>query len=309
VHGAAGPPVFCPHSKSLADGKEHSVEVHEERLGGDFLVTTTPLLDNNGKMMGTVHVSRDITERKRDEAKIRKLNENLKISISQLAAANRELEAFSYSVSHDLRAPLRSIAGFSQALEEDYAHRLDEEGLDSLARIIAATQRMGRLIDDLLNLSRVSRAEMRHEKVNLSSLARRIADSLGKNSRPERQVEWRVDADIVVEGDEYLLHVVLDNLLRNAFKFTTKQPEAIIEFGAMEQQNGENAYYVRDNGAGFDMTYADKLFKPFQRLHTVSEFPGTGIGLATVKRIINRHGGNVWIEGEPGKGAVVFFTL
>lgn len=309
VHGAAGPPVFCPHSKSLADGKEHSVEVHEERLGGDFLVTTTPLLDNNGKMMGTVHVSRDITERKRDEAKIRKLNENLKISISQLAAANRELEAFSYSVSHDLRAPLRSIAGFSQALEEDYAHRLDEEGLDSLARIIAATQRMGRLIDDLLNLSRVSRAEMRHEKVNLSSLARRIADSLGKNSQPEQQVEWRVDADIVVEGDEYLLHVVLDNLLRNAFKFTTKQPEAIIEFGAMEQQNGENAYYVRDNGAGFDMTYADKLFKPFQRLHTVSEFPGTGIGLATVKRIINRHGGNVWIEGEPGKGAVVFFTL
>ena len=309
VHGAAGPPVFCPHSKSLADGKEHSVEVHEERLGGDFLVTTTPLLDNNGKMMGTVHVSRDITERKRDEAKIRKLNENLKISISQLAAANRELEAFSYSVSHDLRAPLRSIAGFSQALEEDYAHRLDEEGLDSLARIIAATQRMGRLIDDLLNLSRVSRAEMRHEKVNLSSLARRIADSLGKNSRPEQQVEWRIDTDIVVEGDEYLLHVVLDNLLRNAFKFTTKQPEAIIEFGAMEQQNGENAYYVRDNGAGFDMTYADKLFKPFQRLHTVSEFPGTGIGLATVKRIINRHGGNVWIEGEPGKGAVVFFTL
>ncbi|MCK9296614.1 MAG: GAF domain-containing protein, partial [Desulfobulbaceae bacterium] len=302
VHGAAGPPAFCPHSKSLADGKAHSAEVHEERLGGDFLVTTTPLLDESGELLGTVHVARDITERKRDEAKIRKLNENLKISISQLAAANRELEAFSYSVSHDLRAPLRSISGFSQALQEDYADKLDEEGLDALARIVAGTQRMGRLIDDLLNLSRVSRAEMRHEKVNLSSLARRIADSLGKSSQPERQVEWRIDADMVVGGDEYLLNVVLDNLLRNSFKFTAKQPAAVIEFRVAEQQNGERVYFVKDNGAGFDMAYAGKLFKPFQRLHTVSEFPGTGIGLATVKRIINRHGGNVWIEGEPGKG-------
>ncbi|MBI4793786.1 MAG: PAS domain-containing protein [Deltaproteobacteria bacterium] len=308
VHGMSGPPAFCPHSLSLIDGKEHVAEVHEDRLGGDFLVTTTPLLDEEGKMLGTVHVSRDITERKRDEEKIRKLNDKLKNSITQLAAANRELEAFSSSVSHDLRAPLRSIAGFSQVLQEDYADRLDEEGRDALERILAGTHRMGRLIDDLLNLSRVTRAEMRRERVNLSGLAERIAESLAK-SQPERQVEWRIAPDVFVEGDEHLLLVALDNLLRNAFKFTAKQPAATIEFGATEQPDGEKVYFVKDNGAGFDMSYAGKLFSPFQRLHTTSEFPGTGIGLATVKRIINRHGGRVWIEGEPDKGTVVFFAL
>jgi light-regulated signal transduction histidine kinase (bacteriophytochrome) len=303
-----GPPSFCPHSLSLIDGKEHVAEVHEDRLGGDFLVTTTPLLDEEGKMLGTVHVSRDITERKRDEEKIRKLNDKLKNSITQLAAANRELEAFSSSVSHDLRAPLRSIAGFSQVLQEDYAERLDEEGRDALQRIVAGTHRMGRLIDDLLDLSRVTRTEMRRERVNLSGMAQRIAASLAQ-SQPERQVQWLIAADVFVDGDEHLLLVLLDNLLRNAFKFTAKQPAATIEFGAMEQPDGEKVYFVKDNGAGFDMSYAGKLFSPFQRLHTTSEFPGTGIGLATVKRIINRHGGRVWIEGEPGKGTVVFFAL
>ncbi|MEW6521738.1 MAG: GAF domain-containing protein [Thermodesulfobacteriota bacterium] len=308
VHGTSRPPAFCPHSQSLVDGKAHSVEVHEERLGGDFLVTTTPLLDENGEMLGTVHVARDISESKRNEEKIRKLNVNLKNTITQLAAANRELEAFSYSVSHDLRAPLRSISGFSQVLQEDYGDGLDEEGLDALGRIIAATRHMGRLIDDLLDLSRVSRTEMRQERVNLSSLARGIAASL-VDRNPGRHVDWLIAADVIAEGDEYLLTVALDNLLRNSFKFTAKQPAAKIEFGVTEQADGEKVYFVKDNGAGFDMTYAGKLFRPFQRLHTVSEFPGTGVGLATVKRIINRHGGNVWIEGEPGKGAVVFFTL
>jgi PAS domain S-box-containing protein len=308
VHGMTGPPSFCPHSLSLIDGKEHVAEVHEDRLGGDFLVTTTPLLDEEGKMLGTVHVSRDITERKRDEEKIRKLNERLKNSITQLAAANRELEAFSSSVSHDLRAPLRSIAGFSQVLQEDYAERLDGEGRDALQRIVAGTHRMGRLIDDLLNLSRVTRTEMRRERVNLSGMAQRVAASLAQ-SQPERQVAWLIAADVFVDGDEHLLLVLLDNLLRNAFKFTAKQPAAKIEFGAAELQDGEKVYFVKDNGAGFDMSYAGKLFSPFQRLHTTSEFPGTGIGLATVKRIVNRHGGRVWIEGEPGKGAAVFFTL
>jgi PAS domain S-box-containing protein len=308
VHGMNGPPSFCPHSLSLIDGKEHVAEVHEERLGGDFLVTTTPLIDEEGKMLGTVHVSRDITERKRDEEKIRKLNENLKNMLIQLAAANRELEAFSFSVSHDLRAPLRSIAGFSQVLQEDYGDKLDADGRDALERIQAGTHRMGRLIDDLLDLSRVTRAEMRRERVNLSGMAEKIAASLaGGNS--ERQVDWRIAPDVFVDGDEQLLHVVLDNLLRNAFKFTAKQPAAIIEFGAMEHQDGEMVYFVKDNGAGLDMVYAGKLFSPFQRLHAVSEFPGTGIGLATVKRIVSRHGGRVWIEGETGRGATVFFTL
>jgi signal transduction histidine kinase len=249
----------------------------------------------------------EITERKRAEEEIGKLNEDLKHHILQLEAANSELEAFSYSVSHDLRAPLRSVAGFSQALFEDYADKLDAEGRDSLERILAATHRMGRLIDDLLNLSRVSRAEMRRERVNLSEIAGKIADMLRK-TQPERQTEFIIAQSLVAHGDGQLLSLVLENLLDNAWKFTGKNPHAVIEFG-ITQHEGSRAYFVRDNGVGFDMSYAGKVFSPFQRLHSVNEFPGTGIGLATVKRIIARHGGHVWIEGEVGKGATVYFTL
>lgn len=254
------------------------------------------------------------------------LNEELKHHVLQLEAANRELEAFSYSVSHDLRAPLRSIAGFSQVLFEDYADKLNAEGRDSLERILTSTHRMGRLIDDLLNLSRVSRAEMRREEVRLSELAGKIADNLRK-AQPERQAEFNIAEGLVAQGDEHLLTIVLENLLGNAWKFTGKNPRAVIEFGAVDcrMQNAncrisnkkseiqnlksEIVYFVKDNGVGFDMSYAGKMFNPFQRLHPVNEFPGTGIGLATVKRIISRHGGTVWIEGEIDKGSTVYFTI
>ena len=249
----------------------------------------------------------EIIERKQAEKTIGMLNEELKHNVLQLEAANRELEAFSYSVSHDLRAPLRSVAGFSQVLFEDYADKLDAEGRDSLERILNATHRMGRLIDDLLNLSRVSRSEMRHEEVKLSELAEKIADVLRKR-QPERQTEFNIAEGLVAQGDEHLLAIVLENLLGNAWKFTGKNPLAVIEFG-VTQHEGRQVYFVKDNGVGFDMTYAGKMFSPFQRLHSANEFPGTGIGLATVKRIINRHGGTVWIEAEVGKGTTVYFTL
>jgi len=226
---------------------------------------------------------------------------------ARLEALNRELEAFSYSVSHDLRAPLRSIDGFSQSLLEDYAGRLDDTGRDYLCRVRAASQRMAQLIDDLLNLSRITRAEIYREEVDLSALARSIVAELQK-SQPERPVEFTIAPGLAAEGDARLLRIALENLLNNAWKFTSKHPAARIEFGAMEQE-GQTVYFIRDDGAGFDMAYADKLFGAFQRLHTASEFPGTGIGLATVQRIIHRHGGCVWARGEVERGATFYFTL
>jgi signal transduction histidine kinase len=227
---------------------------------------------------------------------------------TELNAANKELEAFSYSVSHDLRAPLRSIDGFSQAVIEDCADRLDDQARDHLNRVRAATQHMGQLIDDLIKLARVARAEMQRETVDLSALAGEVLAALQK-SEPKRRVEYSIEPGLTAEGDARLLRVMLDNLLGNAWKFTGKRPRAHIEFGAQPQETGGPAYYVRDNGAGFDMTYAGKLFGAFQRLHTLSEFPGTGVGLATVQRIVHRHGGRVWAEGAVGKGTTFYFTL
>jgi len=225
----------------------------------------------------------------------------------QLEAANRELEAFSYSVSHDLRAPLRGIDGFSQALLEDYADTLDDQGRDYLRRVRSATQRMAGLIDDLLNLSRITRGELRREAVDLSAQARSVAEQL-RQAQPERQVEFHIADGLTAEGDPRLLRIALENLLGNAWKFTGKTDPAVIEFG-LRRERGEAIYFVRDNGAGFDMAYAGKLFGAFQRLHDVREFEGTGIGLATVQRIIRRHGGRVWAEGESGHGATFHFTL
>ncbi len=227
---------------------------------------------------------------------------------AELAAANRELEAFSYSVSHDLRAPLRSIDGFSQAVLEDYAGKLDDQGRDYLSRVRTATQHMGHLIDDLIKLARVARAEIRRETVDLSALAGEVLAELQK-SEPGRRVECRIEPGLTAGGDARLLRVVLDNLLGNAWKFTGRQPRPCIEFGAIRDTDGAPAFFVRDNGAGFDMTYAGKLFGAFQRLHTLSEFPGTGVGLATVQRIVHRHGGRVWAEGAVEKGATFYFTL
>ena len=263
-------------------------------------VVITAVRDEEGKLFGFAKVTRDLTERKRT-------NELLRRHTAQLEAANVELDAFAYSVSHDLRAPLRSIDGFSQALLEDYAGRLDAAGQDYLQRVRAATQRMATLIDDLLDLSRVTRSEMTIAPVDLSELARELATELTSGD-PERHVEIVITPDVAVRADRGLLRVVLQNLMGNAWKFTGKRSDARIEVGVVAA-DGERAYYVRDNGAGFDMAYASKLFGAFQRLHRVTEFPGTGVGLATVQRIIHRHGGRVWAESAVGRGATFYFTL
>ena len=226
---------------------------------------------------------------------------------AKLEAANKELEAFSYSVSHDLRAPLRSIDGFSQAILEDCADLLSGQVKDNLNRIRTASQRMGRLIDDILKLSRINRSELRSEPVDLSAIARSIADELMKGER-KRRVDFIIPANVTGQGDPALLRVAMENLLNNAWKFTSGHSIARIEFGVTEK-DGEKEYFIRDDGAGFDMKFADRLFGAFQRLHSISEFEGTGIGLTLVQRIINRHGGTIRAEGKVDKGAAFYFTL
>lgn len=251
-------------------------------------------------------------ERGTAEEQIRQLNAELEQKVigrtHELAAANKELEAFSYSVSHDLRAPLRSIDGFSQALLEDYGDGLDDQAKNYLNRVRNATQRMGLLIDDMLVLSRVTRVKMQRETADLSALAAEVRDELCRDA-PGRDVDWRIQPGLIAQCDTRLLRVILVNLLGNAYKFTLKTKNAMIEFGAITGSTGAIEFFVRDNGAGFDMAYVDKLFGAFQRLHLTSDFPGTGIGLATVQRIVNRHGGHVRGEGIPDQGATFYFTL
>jgi PAS domain S-box-containing protein len=266
--------------------------------------------DDDGKPLRLVGVAIDITDRKLAELEISRLNADLERRVkertAQLEATNQELEAFAYSVSHDLRAPLRGIRGFSEVLLEHHAGRLDADGQELLHRACESAQRMNRLIDDLLKLSRLGRSELRWRRVELSALAESIAAELRK-AEPARAVEVAIAPNLRAEGDERLLGIVLDNLLGNAWKFTSHRPQARIEFGFTAKP--EPAFFVRDNGVGFDMAHAGRLFGVFQRLHSASEFPGTGIGLATVQRIIRRHRGHAWATGVVNQGATFYFTL
>jgi len=277
------------------------LEEKPERDEGPFIAEERSLLKAIAERLGRV------VERNRAQEEIQRLNENLRAQAKDLAAANKELEAFSYSASHDLRAPLRTIDGFSRALLEDYPDKLDKTGKDYLRRVRSATQRMGELIDDLLNLSLTMRREMRRQETDLGKLASSIAAELQK-TQPDRRVSFVIKEGVLAQGDTRLLRELLENLLGNAWKFTEKNPHARIEFG-VAPQGDQKVYFVRDNGVGFDMNYVDKLFVPFQRLHSDSEFSGNGIGLALVSRIISRHGGRIWAEGEVDKGATFYFTL
>lgn len=266
----------------------------------DVSISISPIRDAQGRVTGAATLKRDITERKRAEAALARAKDAAE-------SANRELESFSYSVAHDLRAPLRGIDGFSLVLLEDHAEHLDEEGRRCLGRVRESAQQMAQLIDSLLSLARVTRSDIRREHVDLSALGRAIAERF-KTAQPERAVELCVAKGLVCDGDERLLAIALDNLLGNAWKFTRHRALARIELGREPGPRGD-VFFVRDNGAGFDMTYASKLFGVFQRLHSTTEFEGTGIGLATVQRIVARHGGRIWAEGAPDAGATFRFTL
>lgn len=276
------------------------------------MLAACPVHEENGQYIGSVAIVVDITRRRAAEEQVRQLNADLERRIAertaQLEFSNRELEAFAYSVAHDLRAPLRSISNFTVALTEDCADRLDDTGLDYLKRIRASSQRMSELIDGILALSRVNRTEFVETDVDLSALARSTLEQL-QRWQPQRRVHAKLQEGLVDRGDAQLLRLVLENLLGNSWKFTREQPEAELEFGTLPDTGSGRVYFVRDNGAGFDMEFQQKLFGVFQRLHTQQEFEGNGVGLATVQRIIRRHGGRVWGEGRVDQGATFYFTL
>ena len=333
--GKQAPEVYKELWDTIMSGGEWHGELHNKKKNGELyweFASISPIRNTEDVITHFIAVKEDITERKRMEEELQELNSFLEKRVAErtlelkdtnfqlqaeivkhkrtedkLAVTNKELEAFCYSVSHDLRAPLRGIDGFGKILETEYAKKLDEQGMSHLKRIRAASQRMGQLITDLLSLSRITRKEMKQEKVDLSTMVHKIASALQKR-QPERQVEFAIAEGLFVRGDINLLKIAMDNLMDNAWKFTEKHSQTRIEFG-ISLHNGEHVYFVRDDGAGFDMTYVGKLFGAFQRLHSLSEFEGTGIGLATVQRIIHRHGGRIWAEGAVEQGATFYFTL
>ncbi len=299
----------------MMDGKlkQFQFETIHQQKNGNLIPVEISLsyVQSAGEPGRFIAIVDDITERKRIEEELDKHREHLEELVdkrtTELRAVNKELEAFSYSVSHDLRAPLRSIDGFSMALLEDYADNIGEEGRDYLNRVRKSAQTMSNLIDDLLELSRLTRSEFKREVVDISAMSSGILSELAAQE-PERKVDARIQEGITASGDKRLLKVMMDNLVGNAWKYTGKKEKPEIEFGQMDK-NGESVYYVRDNGAGFDMKYADKLFGAFQRLHNPQDFPGTGVGLAIVQRIVHRHGGRTWAEAEPDHGATFYFSL
>jgi PAS domain S-box-containing protein len=335
-------PVTAIMEAAIRNASSGQAEFRYQHADGHYVWLETVgrlLLDDRGIPVGAVLSGRDVTARKRAEDALRQLSVELEQRVlertAQLDAANKELEAFSYSVSHDLRTPLRYMDGFSKILLDGYSAQLDDRGRRALNHIQAASARMGQLINDLLSLSRVSRQPLRRQRVDLSALARGVAADL-QAANPGRTVDLVFADGIIAPGDPSLLRVVLENLLGNAWKYSTKRPQARIEFGAMsiaeygriadsrmqdhsatpgsfnpqsEIRNPQVVYFVRDNGAGFDPAFSDKLFAPFQRLHSEAEFEGTGIGLAIVARIVRRHGGDIWAEGAVEQGATFYFTL
>lgn len=306
---------FVEMWKTISQGRVWRNEIRNRTKEGTYYwvdTTIVPQMDPvTGRPRCYISIRHDITAQKTAEAEVKELNRELEARVqertAQLQTINKELEAFSYSVSHDLRTPLRSIDGFSNLVLQTKADQLDEEGKEYLGLVRAAAQRMAELIDDLLDLSRLSRTEVRKESLDLSKMANDII-ALLQRQQPDRTLNVFIAEGLYAEGDPNLMRVALQNLLENAWKFTSETEKGTIEF-ASTQKNGKVVYYIRDNGAGFDMAYSGKLFGAFQRLHDEEEFPGTGVGLATVLRIIHRHGGHIWAEGEVGKGATFYFTV
>ena len=297
-------------NECLKNNKEYDIDhrivwpdgsIHWVRETGDVI------RNKSKKPIRMVGIVQDITHKKETEEKIKKLNEDLFRYSLELTAINKELEAFSYSVSHDLRAPLRSIDGFGEALLEEYSDKLDDVGRDYLRRVRNATQTMGRIIDDLLKLSRITRSPVNHDLVNLTDLSQSIVNELQSNDS-KRKVTIHIEKNLTAVADKDLMYIALENLIGNAWKFTSKKQHAIIKIGKTTNKN-KTVFFIRDNGAGFDMKYAKKLFVPFQRLHSDSEFPGIGIGLGIVNRVIHRHGGEIWAKGKKDQGATFYFTL
>ena len=300
----------CQAVKAIEQGKVCQGEVITPD-GEYFQDTSSPVFDDKGDVIGVIGTSLNINDLKLAEKKLKKLNEELEQRVKErtfeLEQANKELAAFTYSASHDLRAPLRRIEGFSEALIEDHGDSLEGEVKGYIERIMAASQRMTELIDDMLKLSRVTRQEINIDQIDLSSMVEARV-SLHREENPDRIVKANITRGIHARGDAALLRIALDNLVDNAWKFTRNKDEAIIEFGTSVYDN-ETVFYISDNGIGFEMDYADKIFGPFQRVHSSDDYPGTGIGLSIVQRIIERHGGQIWVEAEKNQGTVFYFTL